>query len=310
MPDIYEPGDSPISTGVSSGIGCEIPATLDAALPHAFLAGFRGRQTHRIIFYGEKSSLSVVLRPIAEEIGAEMILVTGDSSLTRIAEMAKRAAEDGRPAVVFYFADFDPSGHQMPISVSRSLQAQRDLYYPELRIKLYQVALTLDQIRRLGLPSSPFKETEKRASGWREAFGHEQTEIDAMVELHPDALREAVFDAIRPFYDAGLENRVRAAEMEWQEKADKAVERRRGYKLARRRIESAWKQARAAVSKLHNEQYRAANILSDCLPPAPALPETNPSCEAKPALFDTDTDFVTASRRLGRHKKLTGSGEH
>jgi hypothetical protein len=39
--------------------------------------------------------------------------------------MAKRASEDGRPAVVFYFSDFDPSGHQMPISVARKLRPSR-----------------------------------------------------------------------------------------------------------------------------------------------------------------------------------------
>jgi hypothetical protein len=35
-----------------------------------------------------------VLKPIAEEIGAEMILVTGESSDSHIAAMAKRASEE------------------------------------------------------------------------------------------------------------------------------------------------------------------------------------------------------------------------
>jgi hypothetical protein len=129
-PEIFVPGVTPISSGVGPGTGCEIPPTVEAALPSLYLAGFRGRQTHRIIFYGEKSSLSTVLRPLAEQIGAEMILVTGESSDSHIAGMAKRASEDGRAAVVFYFSDFDPSGHQMPISVARKLQALRHLYYP------------------------------------------------------------------------------------------------------------------------------------------------------------------------------------
>jgi hypothetical protein len=38
-----------------------------------------------------------------------------------------RAAEDGRPSVVLYLSEFDPSGHNMPIVVSRKLQALRDL---------------------------------------------------------------------------------------------------------------------------------------------------------------------------------------
>jgi hypothetical protein len=307
-PEIYVPGVTSISTGVDPGTGCDIPPTAEATLPRLHLSGFQGRQTHRIIFYGEKSSLSVVLRPIAAQIGAEMILVTGESSDSHIAAMAKRASEDGRPAVVLYFSDFDPSGHQMPISVARKLQALRDLYSPTLRIKLYPVALTLEQIRALGLPSSPLKETERRASLWRETHGHDQTEIDAMVELHPDALRQAVFDAIQPFYDVGLESRVHAVEMTWREQAGAVLQAHPGYKRASQRIKSAWKHASAAASKLHSKQHQLADILHGSILPPPALPQAEPDGEAKPALFDAETEFVAATRRLIHWKKLMGSG--
>ena len=306
-PKIFVPGVTPTSASVGAGIGCEIPPTAKAALPCIRLEGFRGRQTHRIIFYGEKSSLSVVLQPIAEQIGAEMILVTGESSDTHIAGMAKRASEDGRPVVVFYFSDFDPSGHQMPISVARKLQALRDLHYPDLKIKLYHIGLTLEQIRALGLPSSPLKETEHRASRWREKHGHEQTEIDAMVELHPDALRKAIFDAIRPFYDAGLDDRVLAAETKWRGKAEEALQAHPAYQEAAKRIKAAWEGANAAASTLHSEQRQAADILRDSIPSPPELPEAAPDGQAKSALFNSETDFITATRQLIRHKKLIGS---
>jgi hypothetical protein len=304
--EIYVPDVTPISTGVDPGAECEIPRTADAALPGLLLAGFRGRQTHRIIFYGEKSSLSPVLRPIAEEIGAEMILVTGESSDSHIAAMAKRASQDGRPAVVFYFSDFDPSGHQMPISVARKLQALRDLNHPGLNIRLYPVALTLDQIRALGLPSSPLKPTERRASRWRETHGHDQTEIDALVELHPEALRGAVFEAILPFYDADLDSRVLAAEMKWRNEANKALKAHPDYKGASRRIKAAWHRTKDAASKMDSEQRQAAKILQDSVPAPPELPKAEPEGKAKPALFDSEADFVTATRQLIRHKRLLG----
>jgi hypothetical protein len=306
-PEIYVPGATPISTSIYPGTGCDFPLTAEAALPHLCLSGFYGRQTHRIIFYGEKSSLSVVLRPIAEQIGAEMILVTGESSDSHIAAMARRASEDSRPAVVLYFSDFDPSGHQMPVSVARKLQALRDLYYPNLRIKLYPVALTLEQIRALRLPSSPLKATERRASRWRETQGHDQTEIDAMVELHPDALRRAVFDAIKPFYDDGLEARVRDAEFKWRKQADEALRAHPGYKGASRRIKTVWGRAKAVADKLHSEQHQLAGILQGSIPAPPALPKAEPEGEAKPPLFDSETEFVAASQKLIRHKKLIGS---
>jgi hypothetical protein len=179
-----------------------------------------------------------------------------------------------------------------------------------LRSSFYPVALTLDQIRTLGLPSSPLKETERRASRWREAHGHDQTEIDAMVELHPQALREAVFEAIRPFYDFNLADRVLGAEMEWRKRADNALQAHLAYKGASKRIKAAWKSVRAATSKLHSEQWQAAQILQDTVPPPPDLPEADPDGEAKPALFDSEVDFVTATRRLVRHKKLIGPDDN
>jgi hypothetical protein len=178
------------------------------------------------------------------------------------------------------------------------------------KFRVDHVALTFEQIRALGLPSSPLKETEKRAGGWREAHGHDQTEIDAMVELHPEALREAVFDAIRPFYDFRLDSRVLAAEMKWRKKANNALQAHPAYRGARERIKAALKIARAAASKLQSEQWQTAQILQDTIPPPPDLPEAAPDGEAKPALFDSEADFVTATRRLIRHKKLIGSDDN
>jgi hypothetical protein len=305
-PEIYVPGVTAISTGVRAGTSSEIPLDAADALPSCYIDGFRGRQTHRIIFYGEKSSLSVVVRPIAEALCAEMILTTGESSDTYIAAMVKRANEDGRPTVVLYFADFDPSGHQMSISVARKVQALRDLKYPDLNIKLYRVALTIDQVRDLGLPSSPLKATEKRATRWRETFGHEQTEIDAMVELQPDALRQAIFAAIAPFYDDTLDRRVRGAEENWRKAAARALRQHADYGDLSEGIETAWQCAREAVDQLHEAQEHAAEMLRANLPEPPELPKATPKGKPKPALFDSATDFVTATQRLIADKKLAG----
>ena len=59
----------------------------------------------------------------------------------------------------------------MPVSIARKLQALRDLLFPSLRFEVVQTALTVEQVRDLDLPSTPLKETEKRADRWRAAFG-------------------------------------------------------------------------------------------------------------------------------------------
>jgi hypothetical protein len=90
----------------------EIPP-FGALLPDLSVTAPRGKQPYRIIFIGEKSSLLEVLRPIVEMVSGELLLPTGESTETMIAEAVARAATDGRPAVMCYFSDFDPAGHQM-----------------------------------------------------------------------------------------------------------------------------------------------------------------------------------------------------
>src|SRR5208282_3421627 len=110
----------------------------------------------------------------------------------------------GRVLVEIVLADCDPAGHQMAVSISRKLQALRDLSFPELEFEVVPVALTVEQVRELRLPSTPLKETERRADKWREAFGIEQTEIDALATLRPRDLETIVEAAIEPYFDSSL----------------------------------------------------------------------------------------------------------
>ena len=185
-----------------------------------FYCHFQAQQPYRIVLITEKSSLRPVLQPIAESVGGELLAMTGETSHTRIAELAKRCAEDGRPAVVLYFSDHDPSGHQMPISVSRKLQALRDLLYPDLEIQVRRAALTAKQAAALDLPYTPLKPTEQRAAKWKERTGREQTELDAMIALRPGALRQLAWEAVAPFFDDTLWRRVLAASAEWHAAAE------------------------------------------------------------------------------------------
>jgi hypothetical protein len=304
---IYVPSATPVLTRVIAGADCTFPDTVAAAVPSFALDGFHGRQSHRIIFYGEKTSLAEVLDPIARQIGAELVLVTGESSHTRLEESIERANKDPRPAVLFYFADFDPSGHQMAISVARKAQAMRDLQCPDLKIRIYRVALRIDQVRDWELPSKPLSEKEKRASNWLAKFGHAQTEIDAAVELAPEKLRQAVFDAIRPFYDDTLDRRVHEAERKWSKAAEETLQSHPDHKGATERITAAYEKVQATVEELRHEQELAAQALQGSIPQPPPLPEAKPRGVAKAALFDSETDFVTATRHLIADKKLLGS---
>ena len=205
----------------SDGLYVEIPDAVDLQ-PKVRLVGFDGVQPYRIALIGEKSSLEPVLGTLANAFGADLYLPAGEASTSMVHTLAKTGL-DGRKIIVIYFADCDPAGWQMPISVARKLQAIQVQLYPELSFQVHRVALTPDQVRRYGLPSTPLKETEKRADTWRAEMGVEQTEIDALAALRPELLRQPAREAIDPFYDSTLFARVEKARKKWLQKASAVV---------------------------------------------------------------------------------------
>jgi hypothetical protein len=194
---------------VSIGLDVTVPDADDLE-PAPIAVGFEPRQAFHTVIFGEKASLEDALLPIARRKHADLYLPTGEISDTLLHRIAKDASEDGRPMVMFTLADCDPAGYQMSVSIGRKLQAFRDLLFPKLRFEVVPVALTVDQVRELELPSTPLKETEKRADRWRDAYGVEQTEIDALATLQPDVLTQIVERAFDPYFDRTLEDRASA----------------------------------------------------------------------------------------------------
>jgi hypothetical protein len=147
---------------------------------HTRIDGFTEHQPYHLVLVGEKSSLRPVLSGVADRYHADLYLPTGEISDTQAYMMARSAVRDGRPMVVFYFADCDPSGWQMPISLTRKLQGLKAIEFEGLDFQIHPVGLTPDQVRLYGLPSTPLKDTERRADKWKAAKGVEQTEVDSI----------------------------------------------------------------------------------------------------------------------------------
>ena len=229
---------------ITVGLDVTIPDA-DDLIPEVYVRDFTGVQPHKIVFFGEKSSLSDVLAPLAESFQADLYLPTGEISDTLMYQMARIGAEDGRPMVVLCFSDADPAGWQMPISIGRKLQALKALgtvrvpadgygayghllpkavEFGDLQFEVHRVALTPDQVRAYDLPSTPLKPTERRGDNWRREMQVDQTEVDALSALRPALLRQIAEQAVEPFFDASLDHRVEVARREWVSAAQAAVE--------------------------------------------------------------------------------------
>lgn len=271
--------------------------------PTVGLRDFVPTQPYRLVLIGEKSSLRPVLEPVADRYGADLYLPTGEISDTQMWMMARDGASDGRPMAVLYFADCDPAGWQMAVSVSRKLQALRDLEFGDLNFEVHRVALTPDQVREYGLPSTPLKASEKRADDWTRAMGVQQTEIDALAALQPNLLSRLAADAIAPFHDSDLAWRARRISEDWVEAAQRAVDEQAGSE------QLAWLRDGAAA-RLQELRARIDEVLDEVsvdgdafdLPDIPALPEPEPAGERPDPLIDSRWDFKTQCEALIKSK--------
>jgi hypothetical protein len=285
-------------------IGADLDVTVpdgDDCQPTVALDGFTGTQPYRIALVGEKSSLEPVLGPISQRYGTDLLLFTGNASNTRLYELAKAAAADGRPLVVLYFADCDPWGYRMSIEVSRKLQAFAAQQFPGLAYRVYSVALTPDQVREYELPESPIekgRDTSRQA--WIDAMGIEQVEIDALATLRPELLEQITLEWIAKFWDDTLDQRVAEAATPW-------------VNTAQRVIDDAVDQDAldAAVAELDRLRDEAQTVIDEriqpiidaagevALPELPDLPEAEIDEAAQPmGLIDSRWSFAEQTRRL------------
>lgn len=272
--------------------------------PRADLPGFHGTQLYHLVMVGEKSSLREDLVALAERFQADWYLPDGEISDTHIWLMAKPAVADGRMLVLLYFADCDPAGHQMILSVTRKLQAfQRFPGLESLQFVAYRVLLTPDQVRAYGLPSSPLNSGEKRGPAWKAAYGVEQTEVDALMDADPDAIQNIAGELIEGrFFDTTLAARVEAVRDRWLTQAQEIVDEQDSQVQARAdvvaRLEQIEQEATAEVEALVTA-VAPTDIDPDGLPSVPAIPEPEVDEDDQPEpLCDSRWSFAVQTRRL------------
>jgi hypothetical protein len=272
--------------------------------PTPIAHGFNVRQAFHFVIFGEKSSLEEAVLPIARQYEADLYLPTGEISDTLIYQIAKDAAADGRPMVLFTLSDCDPAGYQMPVSIGRKLQAIRDLKFPDLKFEVVPALLTPDQARAENLPETPLKETEKRSSRWRESFGCDQTEIDALtIPTKVHVLQQYLREAFAPYIDTTLAARVRDVRDDWHEAAAASIEEQiDGERLEQIRAEAADKleELREEIDKLNDALTLSCRgiDLPDIEVPEPDIE----LADVRLAVLSFDHDWVDATRALIERK--------
>jgi hypothetical protein len=170
-------------------------------------------QQYAVYLGVEKGALSSLLWAWFSNRGLPVFALRGYSSQTLADEVVRDASRDGRPAVLLYAGDFDPSGED----ISRDFEDRAECF-DEVRL----VALSAEQVVQYNLPPYPGKSTDSRAGAFVARHGRlVQVELDA---LPPDELRRLYEEALADYWDQDAYEAVCRRESAVLDALDQAAE--------------------------------------------------------------------------------------
>ncbi len=145
----------------------------------------------------EKAGILTQLAAWFSELGVGIFATGGYTSQTFADELRAEVEADGRPAVLIYAGDFDPSGED----ISRDFVERAGCWS-----HVDRVALTAEQVDEYDLPPEPGKAGDSRAAAFVARHGRlVQVEVDA---LPVDVLRQLYADGIARWWDDDAHRQV------------------------------------------------------------------------------------------------------
>ena len=155
----------------------------------------------------EKEALSGVIMPVTSEYRVRLVPTRGFASETIVHNAVQTAKEEGKDRLfIKTLYDFDRSGQDVQAAIVRRMnEIGQSMGIEVIHEKL---ALTLDQIRQLSLPTRPAKKKSAADKNWAYDFA---VELDAMP---PEVLRGLVADALEPHMPRNLRDHYHRLEIQ------------------------------------------------------------------------------------------------
>jgi hypothetical protein len=161
-------------------------------------------QPNYVEVWVEKDAVIGSISDLCDELGVTIRPFKGFNSTTKVHEAAELLSDIKRPITVFYCGDHDASGRCIDTE-----GAGRVMSYGSGKFTLLRLAVHQRDIRIFNLPPQRVKDTDSRARAFREKFGDETVELDA---LPPVELRRRIRVAIESKLDREKWNRAIAIE--------------------------------------------------------------------------------------------------
>lgn len=144
---------------------------------------------HGCLLWVEKDTLVPTVEDIAIEFVCPFVSGRGFSGLSHIQRIASSLGQDVER--ILFIGDHDPSGVVIDESLETNLATDFGVFW-----EVERIALTLEQAQ--GLPSIGLKSSDSRTPNYRDKFGEQAWEVEA---LPVQQLRKIVTDRMRDMWD-------------------------------------------------------------------------------------------------------------
>jgi hypothetical protein len=154
----------------------------------------------------EKDALAGVLYDVTAPFDVPLYVARGYSSLSFLSATGEAIQAEGKPTVIYYLGDHDPSGND----IARKVEAELRGFAPDVEIEFNRLAVTPAQIKKWSLPTRPTKTSDSRAAYHK----GDSTDVDAIPARR---LRALVEDAISGHIDRRAWEQIKTVEAEEQD---------------------------------------------------------------------------------------------
>ncbi len=179
------------------------------ACRHSYRRNYWLHQSNHVEVWSEKGTVRGTLTPILNEYGVKFRVMHGYTSATEAMYVASKSRNSHQSFVALYVGDWDPSGlHMNEVDLPRRLEEYGG------DVKIIRVALTQEDVDDGNLPSFPAKTTDPRYRWFRQHYGSQAWELDAM---SPPTLRDQMEREILSYIDQETWLRCMNAEAAEQE---------------------------------------------------------------------------------------------
>lgn len=184
---------------------------LSEVMPQYAIDRWRDQPT-RVEVWVEKEALVGVVAKACSEWDVPYFACKGytsssaiwDAGHNRILGRYAQASEfrdKGQKTVILHLGDHDPSGIDMTRDISErlamfSVRTEKWMNVPDIIVK--RIALTMDQVRKYDPPPNPAKESDSRYEQYKEDYGEDCWELDA---LEPDVIVKLIQGEIKKIVD-------------------------------------------------------------------------------------------------------------